>query len=141
MSKFYVLVGEEESWKCAIEFKVWGFQEKTKGLWNTINKNDCLAFYVTSPISKIIGFGKVADKYIDSSILWPDEKIFGKALWIYRLRLDICFIIKSWTEGIVIPSSIMLNTGRKIITEGLFKNLLLETEKKYNVNISTFFDT
>lgn len=62
-----------------------GFAEKTKGLWNTTNVEDYVAFYVTSSTKKIVGYGRVITNYLDESIVWPDEKIFNKPIWKYPI--------------------------------------------------------
>ena len=62
MNKYYILVGDEENWKISIKNKIWGFSERNKGSWNKTKPGEYLAFYVTSPIKKIIGFGIVKGK-------------------------------------------------------------------------------
>ena len=89
--RFYILVGDEKTWKTSLTKNIWGFSEKTKGLWNTSQIGDYLVFYVTSPVKKIIGFGNISEKFIDEALFWPDEKIFKRTLWKYRLRFDIFF--------------------------------------------------
>jgi len=72
--RYYLLVGDEENWEISIKEKIWGFTDNSKGMWNTTKKGEFLAFYVTSPVKKIIGFGKVSEKFIDDKLLWNDEK-------------------------------------------------------------------
>ncbi|CAN5863552.1 hypothetical protein BH23THE1_BH23THE1_24920 [soil metagenome] len=129
MGKCYILVGNEETWGCALENKLWAFREKNKGLWNTTNKNDNLAFYMTSPVSKIFGFGKILDKFVDYQTLWPDEKLFNTSIYPYRARLETVYAIDNWNNGIRVPRTMMLNTGRKLIDDNIFDKLIIEAEK------------
>lgn len=63
MINYFVLVGDEKTWHVSFEKKIWGFSEKMRGFWNTTQHGDLLAFYVTKPTKKIIGFGKVKEKF------------------------------------------------------------------------------
>lgn len=135
-TRYYILVGDEVTWKISLENKIWGFNEKTKGLWNKSNIGDYLAFYVILPIRKIIGFGRIKEKYIDESLIWYDEKIFNRSLWKYRISFDGQYTIKDWGNGIEVPHDIILNTGRKVVKEYTFKKLIANAEKKWNVNIT-----
>ena len=60
--RYYILVGDDSAWKISLTKKVWGFTEKTKGSWNKSYSGDYIAFYVTKPLGKIIGFGKIIEK-------------------------------------------------------------------------------
>ena len=68
-SRYYILVADEETWKVALEKHQWGFSQKNVGLWNTTNNGDFVAFYVTKPIQKIIGFGIIQEKYISDELI------------------------------------------------------------------------
>jgi predicted RNA-binding protein len=133
-------VGNDETWECALKNKLWAFREKNKGLWNATNKNDKLAFYITSPVSKIFGFGKILDKYIDHQILWPEEKLFGASIYPYRLKLEIIYFINNWNNGINVSKTIMLNTGRKLIHDNMFDKLANEAEKKWGKNFRIYLN-
>ena len=131
--RHYVLVGDEKSWRVAIEKNQWGFSEKNKGLWNTIKEGELVAFYVTSPTQKIIGFGRISEKFVSKDLLWPDEKLFKKSIWGNRIKLNVDLLVKNWNDGVKPPSDIMLNVGRKVIPEKIFKSILKDAEKKWNV--------
>ena len=40
--RFYLLIGDKETWSISLEYNIWGFSDKTKGLWNTSNIGDFL---------------------------------------------------------------------------------------------------
>jgi len=133
--RYYILVADEKTWKVALEKCQWGFSQKNVGLWNTTNDGDFVAFYVTTPIKKIIGFGKVIEKFISEDILWPDEKLFKKSLWMLRLQFKPIHVVKNWKNGVDSPKNMMLNTGRKVIEKNTFDSLASNAEKKWKALI------
>jgi hypothetical protein len=126
----FVLVGDDKNWKIALSEKTWGFSKKGKGLWEATNEGDKVAFYVTLPIKKIIGFGKITKKYIGNDILFYDEKILGSLIWVYRFNFQIECLIKDWKNGITPPKNLILNVGRKSISVETFQNIKNSILKK-----------
>ena len=131
-SRYYILVGDMNTWEIALEKNQWGFAEKNIGLWNTTNEGDFIAFYVTNPVKKIIGFGKIKSKFISDDIFWPDEKFFKKAIWKYRIKIEIIQQIENWEDGIEVPPTILLNIGRKVIQKSVFNSFVKSAESKWN---------
>jgi len=130
-------VGDEKTWKVALEEYQWGFSPKNVGLWNTSNDDDFVAFYVTKPIQKIIGFGTISEKFVTEDILWPDEKLFKKPIWKFRIKIKPIHVIKNWNNGIDSPKNMILNTGRKVIEKNTFDSLTRDAMKKWKVSIKT----
>ncbi len=85
---YWLLSGSPENWEVALEKKVWGVSERAKGLWNKVQLGDIVVFYATRKTG-ILGYGVVIDKYVDETPLWPEEKKAGKALWPYRIKIQI----------------------------------------------------
>lgn len=133
--RYYILVGDIRTWESAFSKNFWGFAEKSKGSWKTTDIGDFVLFYVTSPVMKIIGLGKIVEKFIDEDIFWPDEKIFKKSLWKYRLKFEPIYVVNDWKEGIERPKNIMLNQGRKVIDKDLFFDLVKKAELKWKHKI------
>lgn len=131
----YILVSDEKTWNTALEKNIFGFSERSKGLWNTSNKGDYLAFYVTRPIKKIIGFGIITEKFIDDKLVFPDEKIFKRALWNRRIHFKTLHVSDDWSNGLSVPSEIILNVGRKVISRPTFVNFLKSGDSKWNTNL------
>lgn len=131
----YLLIGDESAWKVAINNQIWGFSERNMGLWKTSQIGDFAAFYVTSPIKKIIGFGRIKGKFSDENIVWSDEKFFKRPIWKYKMKLDIFHVIKNWSEGLRPPENMMLNIGRKVVPEEIFKDLIRSGDKKWGTNL------
>lgn len=132
--RFFILVGDEDTWKVAFTYDVWGFSEKTKKYWNTVNAGDRLAFYVTAPIKKIIGFGIVEKKFTQEDLIWPDEKFFGRSIWTYRIKFSRLHVLNDYNRGIMLPANMMLNIGRKQIDKNTFLDLLKDAELKWGVS-------
>lgn len=131
----YILSGDEHSWKSSLMYNLWGLSERTKGSWNTTQVGDWVAFYVTSPISKIMGFGKVKEKFMDEEIVWSDERMMRRSIWKYKLKLNIIYVLEEWGEGIPVPSHILLNTGRKVLDRMTFIHLIKTAEKQWRTSI------
>jgi hypothetical protein len=130
---YFILVGDRKTWNASLIKKNWGFSEKTKRFWNTAKSGDLIAFYVMRPTKKIIGFGKLKRKFIDETIFWPEEILSDKIIWKYRIQYSVIHIESDWKNGIDVPKNIMLNQGRKKITEKDFLSLIKTAEKKWNI--------
>ncbi|HEX7031849.1 MAG TPA: hypothetical protein VF172_02505, partial [Nitrososphaera sp.] len=113
-SRYYILVGDSETWEVALKHNIWGFSETSRGYWNRSRKGDYLAFYVTAPVKKVIGFGKITRKFVSDDLIFPDELLFGKVIWEYRFEFEKIHLVQDWEKGgIHVPSHIMLNVGRR----------------------------
>jgi predicted RNA-binding protein len=133
--RFYVLVGEENNWKISLANNIWGFVEKSKGLWNKIEINEFLAFYVTSPTKRIIGFGQVTEKFIDEELVWPMEKFGNKAIWKYRMHFKPICIVDDWNYGIMIKKNIMLMSSRTVVSKDTFFKFVKDAEIKWGEDL------
>jgi len=114
---------------------MWGFSETSKGLWNTTSVGDFVAFYAITPIKKIIGFGEIEKKVIDETIFWPDEKLFQRSIWKYRILFHVLHKIKNWNDGVKVSNHIMLNVGRKVVDRKTFSTLVKDADLKWKTSI------
>jgi hypothetical protein len=130
-SRYYVLIGDEDTWKISLANNLWGFSDKSIGNWNRCNIGDYLAFYVTAPTKKIIGFGTIKNKFVDENIVWVDEKLFGRAIWKHKFQFEKISVINDWSQGIPIQEKIVLNVGLKLIDKILFLSLVKQAELKW----------
>jgi len=133
--RFYILVANRRTWNASLKGCIWGFSEKTRGFWKTSSRGDLVAFYVTAPSKKIIGFGELKKKFLDESLYWPDEKLSENVIWKYRMKYSIIHVIDNWKKGIPPPKKLILNQGRKIIKKEEFLSLLKEADSKWETNI------
>ena len=127
-------MGDKENWEIAIENKIWGFTNNSKGFWNTLEVDDLLAFYSTRPIKKIFGFGRVIEKFTDDELLWSDEQVFKRVLWPLRIRFEILFLLENWNAGEELPK-LNLRTPRVNIDKKFFLKIVKQMEKKHNIQI------
>lgn len=74
---------------------VWGLRESGRHLryFNLVSESDVIVFYVTRPISGVVGFGKVTGKTRADSPLWPDENATGRVIWPLRINFEVGGII------------------------------------------------
>jgi len=133
--KYFIYVGDEDSWNTAFTKNLWGYPNKYGTSWSKLNVGDFLAFYVTAPLSKVIGFGRVSDKFIDDSLFWRDEKLFKRSLWKYKVKFDQIFVTNDWKNGVQTPPKFMLKGGRIPISEELYLKLIKNAEKLWNTEI------
>jgi len=109
--QFWVLSGSLENWDRGISDKIWGVREGLKFWWQELSKEDKLFFYVTSPISGVIGVGKVTNKFEQKEPLWPDEIRSNKTIYPYRFEFEVEYVIPKpeWKEKAISLKNINLN--------------------------------
>jgi len=134
--RYYLLIGDQQNWKISLDKKIWGFSSRAKGSWNTTKKGDLLAFYITRPIQKIIGFGIVTDKFVGDTIIWSDEKLLRKPFWKYRIKFQIIHFIDDWDDGIILPKDLLLGVSRRVIGREFFINLVKVADAKWKTKLS-----
>jgi len=91
--KFWLLAGSLENWDRAISDNVWGVREGLKRFWDQISIGDILIFYATSPVSGVIGIGKVESKLKQDKPLWPDEVRENKVIYPYRFGFIAEYVV------------------------------------------------
>jgi len=128
---YYLCIGKSENWEFSFNEKLWGITSRNKKLWEKIEKNDELAFYVTRPIKLVIGFGIVNGKYTDSKFIWPVEKRQKESLWPHKISFDIISSCNNWVKGIKLPKTLNLQTSTKKIDKELFIELKESAEKNW----------
>ena len=135
LKRHYLLIADERTWDIALKNNVFGFSEKGKGIWKTTQVGEYVGFYATSPIKKIIGFGKITNKFKDKKLIFPDELFHKKPLWTYRISIEPITIQKNKDDGISIPPDIILNVSRKVIPEKQFFSFVQKADSLWDTNI------
>jgi len=122
--KVWLSSGPPENWRAAMqEGGIWGIEPKPtlKKRWDKLSEGDLVAFYVSSPVSRVVGLGRVRSKNREDIPLWPAEKQAGKAKWTHRFRFEIlqCLDENSWgLRGIPISDlRISRSAGLNLIRE------------------------
>lgn len=91
MAKFWILSGTEENWDIAFKENKWGARKGLKNRWQLLSPGDILGFYVTRPVSGIIGFGRLTRKAEEKTPYWPDEIRNKQAIWPFRFYFDVIY--------------------------------------------------
>lgn len=92
MSQSWLVVGSQKNWKVAFESNnIWGLKDfrELQSLWNLLQEGDQLLFYVSKPVSGIIGFGNVVTKFKQTDPLWPEEIKRKEVIWPLRFEFDV----------------------------------------------------
>lgn len=100
MSKYWLVVGSPENWRTAFEHgNIWGVKETQRHLWESLEENDTVLFYATTPVGGIIGYGTVRTKFRQNQPLWPKELQERKLIWPLRFEVDVgyCLPPDKWT--------------------------------------------
>lgn len=136
MARFWLISGYPENWDRALSDRIWGVRDK-KGLkrfWDNLQKGDILFFYVTSPISGIIGFGIIETKFKQDKPLWPDEIREKKVIYPYRFEFAIEHALpqEKWKENKISVKDLKIGyqAGLTPVKHGPSINKLLEVISK-----------
>jgi hypothetical protein len=102
-SKFWLVVGTPVNWHTAFDFGgIWGLKNSQRHYWEDLSENtDIAMFYVTSPVSGIVGYGLVRNKLHQLSPLWPEERAKNEVIWPLRFEFDVvsCLPPAVWESG------------------------------------------
>ena len=101
--QYWMLPGNAENWSKALARGVWGFGSRSMHLWRRLQPGDTLFFYVTRPISGVVGLGNAGAKEEALEPLWPNEMDAGEVLYPLRFRLHIEWQLQRglWEESAV----------------------------------------
>ncbi|MGC9070689.1 MAG: hypothetical protein ACP5IO_05200 [Elusimicrobiales bacterium] len=119
----WIISGNEENFDYAIKYNLtWGLQDKWFPQWKAMEKGNIIFFYISGGIKKIIGCGKIENKFLQREPLWPDEIKENRVKYPLRFEFSLDYLIekKEWlTKGIDIVNEI----GKKL-GQGAFADLL-----------------
>lgn len=91
----WIVLGPEISWETAFkQGGIWGVKEALYPEWKALDPGDRMFFFVTKPVSGVIGVGSVQTKFIQDKPLWPDEIALGKVLYPYRFEFHIDYVLE-----------------------------------------------
>ena len=129
MSNYWLVVGSPHNWKTAFEHKnIWGLKRTQRHLWESLNEKDALLFYVTSPVSGIIGHGTVRMKFHQDQPLWPKEIEERKVIWPLRFEFDVerCLPFDKWQTSRIASSELLPRGGFQALSHDVARQLVLK---------------
>lgn len=115
----WLLSGNRENWKIALNKKLWGLSSKRKSVWQNIKQGDTLLFYVTQPLSRIIGYAKVSKTFEGKDLIWPDEVQDNELKYPFRIEFEPTSILPGnmWTKKGVLTQGLQFYHGINPITD------------------------
>jgi len=141
---FWLSSGPAENWEVSIrEGGIWAVEDKPTLLtrWQKMQIGDFIVFYVSAPVSGIVGFGTITEKFKDErTLIWPWEKKYNKVRWPYRFRFNVTHVLpkQEWQENKIPISALRINRGsglNHIVTKDAIIALLqrIDVEWKFDV--------
>ncbi|MDI6860350.1 MAG: EVE domain-containing protein, partial [Methanocellales archaeon] len=132
----WLVVGRPENWETAFDLgNIWGLRQNQAYLWEALASGDVVFFYVTSPVSKIVGYGKILSKFKQDKPLWPEERTKRRVIWPLRFQFDtiLRFRREEWNRlGIIHPDlRYRVRSGFQRIGDDLAEVLIKEVNKLY----------
>ncbi len=127
MSNYWLVVGSPHNWKTAFEHKnIWGLKRTQRHLWENINEKDTLFFYVTSPVSGIIGYGTVRTKFPQDQPLWPQEIKENRVIWPLRFEFDVerCLPPDKWQTSKIASRELFPRGGFQALDHDIARQLV-----------------
>ncbi len=124
---YWLAVGAMQNWRTAFEYgNIWGLKETQRHLWESLDENDKLLFYVTRPVGGIIGYGVVRTKFKQNQPLWPDELKEYKVIWPLRFEFDVEFCLPpdKWASGKIISKELWPRAGFQLLSQNIGEKLV-----------------
>jgi predicted RNA-binding protein len=143
LSDYWLVVGSPHNWKTAFDHKnIWGLKQTQRHLWERLNEQDVLLFYVTRPVSGIIGHGTVRMKFRQDQPLWPQEIKEKKVIWPLRFEFNIegCLPFNKWKTSKVTSRELFPRGGFQALSHDIAQQLLSKLTslpKGYHVRMPT----
>jgi len=139
LSSYWLVVGSPHNWKTAFEHKnIWGLKQTQRHLWDRLNERDALLFYVTSPVSGIIGHGTVRTKFRQDQPLWPQEIKEREVIWPLRFEFNVerCLPLDKWQTFRITSRELFPRGGFQPLEGGMGRQLVsrfTSLPKEYHV--------
>ncbi len=98
----WIFSGNKENWIIALKYKKWGLRKEHRTLWEKIKIGDYALFYVTRPISKLVGYATIKNTIEEYTLLWPDEIREKNIKYPLKIYFENILVLpeKSWSEGL-----------------------------------------
>ncbi|MCL5074194.1 MAG: EVE domain-containing protein [Chloroflexi bacterium] len=87
---YWLTVGTLKNWKETFQKgNIWGFREKQRHRWNTLQEGDVILFYAMRPVAGVIGYGTVRTKFRQTQPLWSEELDKNEVIWPLRFEFNV----------------------------------------------------
>ncbi|BCU70430.1 EVE domain-containing protein [Stygiolobus caldivivus] len=89
---YWIIPVQEDFWEAILSINIYGYNKES--IKQYVKKGDGLIFYVNKYYAKKYGgkfvgiYSVISDWYTDSTILFPEEKIKNRPIYIYRVKLE-----------------------------------------------------
>jgi len=143
LSSYWLVVGSPHNWRTAFDHKnIWGLKQTQRHLWEGLTIGDVLLFYVTNPVSGIIGNGTVRTKFRQNQPLWPQEIKEKKVIWPLRFEFDVerCLPFDKWQAFKISSRGLFPRGGFQVLDRGVARQLVSQftsLPKEYHVETPT----
>jgi len=134
---YWLVVGKPQNWEVAFKNgNIWGLKETQRRLWESLNEDDVLLFYVTQPVGGIIGYGVLRTKFKQNRPLWPQELHEHKLIWPLRFEFDVesCLPPDKWATTKLVSKLLRPRAGFQLVSQDVGKELISSLgAQKYSV--------
>jgi len=136
-SHVWILVGNEENWETALQDSIWGAKKNLKNRWDKLEKGDILVFYISRPVSGVVGFGRVETKFKQNKPLWKDEIRANKVIYPFRFefKIDYALPMVDWRDRCINIADLHVSTWagiNSLPSKEKFANLMKKSEEQWN---------
>ena len=131
---YWLVVGGKKNWEIAFNHgNIWGLRETQKHLWDSLQEEDELIFYATTPIVGVIGHGIVRTKMKQTRPLWPDEIKKNEVIWPLRFEFDVKHVIQpdDWEEKRIENKALFPRAGFQPLNPDLAQEIIKVLDPNY----------
>ena len=148
MARFWLLSGAMSNWTHSVREKehLWATRDIPilRKVVQRVGKGDLLVFYVTRPVTGVIGAGIVeTERYTGTTPYWPDEKRARNVLYPHRFKFQIlhCLSEKDWKTKALrfdeLPFKMAVYKSLNALTEDQFSSLIEACDRKWVTDIAS----
>lgn len=114
-------------------------KQNLKNRWDKIEKGDILVFYVSRPVSGVIGFGRVEAKFKQNTPLWKDEIRANKVIYPFRFEFKIDYALPpgDWRDKCISIADLHVSTWagiNSLPSKEKFDKLMKKSEELWSVS-------
>jgi hypothetical protein len=107
--------------------------------WKALDRGDRVFFYVTAPVSGVVGTGSVGNKFVQDKPLWPDEMEAKRVIYPYRFEFDIVYLLEKdrWrNDRIKVPLTVQeLKRGINLLLQRSVDHLEAALPREWGVEL------